>query len=350
MEDDLFEEELFRDIDEIIEKYKNKEEDNTEVKKSPPKDDKPHYKVKTIKIQSKDLENEYPQEDNFVWNIHEEEISKYRVLTPQEERILAQKAKTDKEAKEKFILSNLRLVHSIAKRYQRLGLDYSDLVQEGYIGLITAVEHYNPNLGYKFSTYATWWIRQTMTRAIADCSSLIRVPVHFQEEMRHMRRAEREFKEKFKREPKLEELAEYSGISMEKLLQMKNSLFKICPFDVPINELSTEELDGNSDLLNDSDDEDLCIQDLLCDEENIEEEVEKEYIANKIREMLDTLSEREREILILRFGLEDGIPKTLEEIGKIFGLTRERIRQIEAKAIRHLKHPSRSKELRDFFK
>ena len=110
MEDDLFEEELFRDIDEIIEKYKNKEEDNTEVKKSPPKDDKPHYKVKTIKIQSKDLENEYPQEDNFVWNIHEEEISKYRVLTPQEERILAQKAKTDKEAKEKFILSNYLLM------------------------------------------------------------------------------------------------------------------------------------------------------------------------------------------------------------------------------------------------
>ncbi len=319
----------------------------TEEKEDSSKDTAFHYK--TTEVWSAALEKEDFQEiDNFIWDIHKREISKYKVLTPQEERILARKAKVDKEAREKFILSNLRLVHSIAKRYQGLGLDFLDLVQEGYIGLIKAVENYNPELGYKFSTYATWWIRQAITRAIANLGSLIRIPVHLHEKIAHIRKIEEEFEERFQRKPRLEELAEYSGIDMKNLLEIRRCLFKVYPLDVPIKDLPIEDLEENSELLKYCED-DLCIQDLLpddllSDEENFEEEIEREEILEKI---LGVLSEREREVLMLRYGLKDGTTRTLAEVGEIFGLTRERIRQIEEKAIRHLRHPPRKKRLKN---
>lgn len=237
------------------------------------------------------------------------------------------------------------MVHYIARKYQGLGLEFLDLVQEGYIGLMRALENYNPELGYKFSTYATWWIRQAITRAIDNSGSLIRISFNSLEKIKHIKRIEAEFEEKFQRKPTTEELAEYSGINIDTILEIKKCLFKFYPIDVPINELSIEERDDILLYFKDCE-EDLCLQDLIYEEENFEEEkIDEAYLDSILKDVYKQLSERDRKVLILRYGLLGERPHTLEEIGKKFGLTRERVRQIEEKIIRRLKCYFRPKDI-----
>lgn len=262
------------------------------------------------------------------------EIGQYPLLSADEEVELAKKiAQGDKEAKQKLIDSNLRLVVSIAKRYAGHGTSLLDLIQEGNLGLMKAADKFDYTMGNKFSTYATWWIRQSITRALADQSRTIRVPVHMNENIGKYRRTVKELTQKLDRDPTREEVAEAMHISPEQVDKIWEYSQEAVSLDTPVG----DENDANlGDFVKDDEAEDP------------ERSAETEGMKEAINNALDTLTDREREVLELRFGLKDGRSRTLEEVGKQFGVTRERIRQIESKALRKLKHPTRSRNLRDF--
>ncbi len=262
------------------------------------------------------------------------EIGRISLLSPDEELKLSEKvAEGDEIAKNKLAESNLRLVVSIAKRYVGRGLLFLDLIQEGNIGLMKAVDKFDSDKGYKFSTYATWWIRQAITRALADQARTIRVPVHMVETINKMSRIQRQLTLELNREPSEEELAKKMGISVEKVREVIKISQEPVSLETPIGE-----------------EDDSHLGDFIKDESSMspEEYATNEILKEEIKSVLMTLQVREQEVLELRFGLVDGTCHTLEEVGKKFNVTRERIRQIEAKALRKLRHPSRAKKLKDF--
>ena len=269
---------------------------------------------------------------------HFNEISTIPVLTKEEEIDLFTKYKnaTDKDKKEairnKIWVSNLRLVVSIAIHYKGRGIDMLDIIQEGTLGLLKAINKFDLDKGYKLSTYATWWIRQSITRAIADQARTIRVPVHMAETINKLTRTKRELVTILDRDPTNEELAETLGVTLEKIEEINRLSQNILSLDTPIGE-----------------EEDSSLMDIVQDErDETNEYVDNQSLHNNIMELLETLRPREKEVLILRYGLDDGRPKTLEEVGERFGVTRERIRQIEAKALKKMRHPSRRRKLEDF--
>ena len=262
------------------------------------------------------------------------EIGRINLLTSDEEFEYAKRAEEgDEEAKRMLAESNLRLVVSIAKRYVGRGMLFLDLIQEGNIGLMKAVDKFDPTKGYKFSTYATWWIRQAITRAIADQARTIRVPVHMVETINKLARVQRQLTQELNREPTDEEIAKKLGITVEKVREVYKISQDPVSLETPIGE-----------------EDDSHLGDFIKDERTMgpEEYATVEMLKEELRGVLATLTEREEKVLRLRFGLDDGQSRTLEEVGQIFGVTRERIRQIEAKALRKLRHPSRSRKLKDF--
>ena len=262
------------------------------------------------------------------------EIGRIPLLTAEQElEYSVRAANGDEDAKQILAESNLRLVVSIAKRYVGRGLLFLDLIQEGNIGLMKAVEKFDYDKGFKFSTYATWWIRQAITRALADQARTIRVPVHMVETINKMARIQRQLTLELNREPSEEELSKKMGISVEKVREVMKISQDPVSLETPIGE-----------------EDDSHLGDFLPDESNMspEDYATNEILKEEIADVLLTLQEREKEVLELRFGLKDGTSHTLEEVGKRFNVTRERIRQIEAKALRKLRHPSRARKLKDF--
>ena len=261
------------------------------------------------------------------------EIGRVSLLTYVEEVALAKRVeKADKKARERLINANLRLVVSIAKKYVNRGLTLLDLIKEGNIGLMRAVMKYDWRRGYKFSTYATWWIRQAITRAIADQARTIRIPVHMVETINKFNRLSRKLMQELGREPTPEEVALEMGVSVEKAREIIKVSQEPASLEAPVGE---EEDSRLGDFIQDS-------------SASPTDQATHALLKDHIKEVLETLSPREAKVLEYRFGLEDGKQRTLEEVGKEFGVTRERIRQIEAKAIRKLRHPTRSKKLRDY--
>ena len=262
------------------------------------------------------------------------EIGSIPLLTQEQEQDLAKrKSEGDAEAGKKLVEANLRLVVSIAKRYTGRGMSFLDLVQEGNIGLMKAVEKFDYTKGYKLSTYATWWIRQSVTRALADQARTIRVPVHMVETINKMSKMQRKLTLELGYEPSVAELSEALGMSEDKVMEIMQIAREPASLETPIG----EEDDSNlGDFVADGN--------VVTPEGNVESVMLREHIDA----LLGDLNERERQVIILRFGLEDGHPRTLEEVGKAFNVTRERIRQIEAKALRKLRNPVRSKRIRDF--
>lgn len=262
------------------------------------------------------------------------EIGMYPLLTFEQEIDLAQRCeKQDMEAHRTLIRSNLRLVVSIAKKYLGRRLSFLDLIQEGNRGLIKAVEKYDWRRGFKFSTYATWWIRQAITRAIADQSRTIRIPVHMVDNINRYYKTQRKLTQLLGREPKNKEVAKDMEITEKEV----ENLIKISQHPKSLSTPVGEDMESTLEQF---------IAD--GDQPTLYDAVSKEFLRDYLNEVLDTLSDRERKVLIMRFGLDDGKPKTLEDVGKEFSVTRERIRQIEAKAIRKLRHPTRARKLKDF--
>ena len=262
------------------------------------------------------------------------EIGNIPLLTAEEEVFLAQRIeKGDEQARKQLIEANLRLVVSIAKRYVGRGMLFLDLIQEGNLGLIKAVEKFDYRKGYKFSTYATWWIRQAITRAIADQARTIRIPVHMVETINKLVRVSRQLLQELGREPSPEEIAEEMKIPVERVREILKISQEPVSLETPIGE-----------------EEDSHLGDFIQDD-NVPVPADAAaftLLKEQLEEVLSTLTEREKKVLTLRFGLEDGRARTLEEVGKEFNVTRERIRQIEAKALRKLRHPSRSRKLKDY--
>lgn len=262
------------------------------------------------------------------------EIGRVRLLTPEEEVELAKRnEKKDKKAKEVLTESNLRLVVSIAKKYVGRGLSLLDLIQEGNQGLIRAVEKYDWRRGYKFSTYATWWIRQAITRAIADQARTIRIPVHMVETINKLFHTSRRLMQELGREPTAEEIGEELEITPDRVREIFKIAQEVTSIDAKVG-----------------DDEDSFLGDFIEDtsQPSPVDQASRELLKESLEEVLGTLSDREARVLRFRFGLNGSKPMTLEEVGREFGVTRERIRQIEAKALRKLKHPSRRKKLQDY--
>lgn len=262
------------------------------------------------------------------------EIGKFPLLDAEEEVELAKNfEKGARRAKDKLIESNLRLVVSIAKKYIGRGLSLLDLIQEGNQGLIRAVEKYDWRRGFKFSTYATWWIRQAITRAIADQARTIRIPVHMVETINKLYRTSQRLMQELGREPTHEEIGAELEISADRVREIFKISQEVTSLDTRVGE-----------------DEDSTLGDFVADDTHPSpvDAASKQLLKDHLDEVLNTLTEREAKVLTLRFGLDGGQPKTLEEVGKVFGVTRERIRQIEAKALRKLKHPSRRKKLQDY--
>ena len=262
------------------------------------------------------------------------EIGRIPLLSSEEEIELAKRMEMgDEEAKKKLSEANLRLTVSIAKRYSGRGMQFLDLIQEGNLGLIKAVEKFDYRKGYKFSTYATWWIRQSIMRAIADQARTIRIPVHMVETMNRVNRTSRRLLQEYGREPTPEEIAVTMNLPVERILEVSKISQEPVSLETPIGE-----------------EEDSHLGDFIQDEHVPvpSEEAAHTLLREQLEEVMDTLSDREQKVLALRFGLEDGKPHTLEEVGRDFQVTRERIRQIEAKALRKLRHPTRSRKLRDF--
>ncbi|MBR6720367.1 MAG: RNA polymerase sigma factor RpoD [Clostridia bacterium] len=262
------------------------------------------------------------------------EIGKVPLLTADEEYELARKmSEGDEEAKQKLIETNLRLVVSIAKKYVGRGLLFLDLIQEGNLGLIKAVEKFDYAKGYKFSTYSTWWIRQSITRAIADQARTIRVPVHMVETINKLIRVSRQLLQEYGRDATPEEIAKEMNMSIEKVREIMKIAQEPVSLEMPIGE-----------------EEDTRLGEFIPDEDAPapSEAASFMLLKEQLVDVLDTLTPREERVLRLRFGLDDGRSRTLEEVGKVFNVTRERIRQIEAKALRKLRHPSRSRKLKDF--
>ena len=283
-----------------------------------------------------DLESVLPESVNIddPVRMYLKDIGKVPLLTAEEEREIAiRMAEGDEEAKRKLAEANLRLVVSIAKRYVGRGMLFLDLIQEGNLGLIKAVEKFDYTKGYKFSTYATWWIRQAITRAIADQARTIRIPVHMVETINKLIRVSRQLLQQYGRDPLPEELAKEMDIPEEKVREILKIAQEPVSLETPIGE-----------------EEDSHLGDFIPDEEAPApaEAAAFTLLKEQLMDVLDTLTPREEKVLKLRFGLDDGRARTLEEVGKEFKVTRERIRQIEAKALRKLRHPSRSKKLRDF--
>lgn len=262
------------------------------------------------------------------------EIGKIPLLTSEEEIELAKRMQEgDEEAKKKLAEANLRLVVSIAKRYVGRGMLFLDLIQEGNLGLMKAVEKFDYRKGFKFSTYATWWIRQAITRAIADQARTIRIPVHMVETINKLVRVQRQLVQELGRDPSPEEIAKEMGMEVEKVREIMKIAQEPVSLETPIGE-----------------EEDSHLGDFIPDDDVLAPAEAATYtmLREQLIDVLDTLTPREQKVLRLRFGLDDGRARTLEEVGKEFDVTRERIRQIEAKALRKLRHPSRSKKLKDF--
>ncbi len=279
------------------------------------------------------LTQSYSMSDDPV-HLYLKEIGNYPLLTMTDEIELAKKiAEGDEDAKRVLAESNLRLVVSIAKRYVGRGLSFLDLIQEGNLGLIKAVEKFDYTKGYKFSTYATWWIRQAITRSIADQSRTIRIPVHMSEVINKTYRVSRNLLQELGREPSDQELADAMNLPIEKVREILKVSADPISLDTPIGE-----------------EDDSHLGDFISDESMMGPEDAASYsiLKDQITKLLDTLTDREQRVLILRFGLKDGRSRTLEEVGKEFNVTRERIRQIEAKALRKLRHPSRAKMLKGY--
>lgn len=263
------------------------------------------------------------------------EIGKIPLLNPEEELALAHKVKEgDKKAKDKMAEANMRLVVSIAKRYSGRGLDFLDLIQEGNTGLLRAVEKFDPDKGFKFSTYATWWIRQAITRAIADQARTIRIPVHMVETINKLLRTQRRMTQELNREPSVEELAAEMEMEPEKIEYVMKIKQDITSLDANVRD----------------DDDDSVLGDFIEDEDaqSPEEAATTQLLKEQVKDMLSVLTEREQKILKMRFGLEDGKSHTLEEVGQEFSVTRERIRQIEAKALSKLRKHKDAKKLYEY--
>ena len=280
-----------------------------------------------------DLAAEYSLDDPV--RMYLKEIGQIKLLSAEEEVELAKRvSEGDQEAKNKLTEANLRLVVSIAKKYSGRGLHILDLIQEGNTGLIRAVDKFDWTKGNKFSTYATWWIRQAITRAIADQARTIRVPVHMVEVINKATRCNRKLVQELGREPTVEEIAKELGLPVEKIIEANRTAADTLSLDTPVG-----------------DEEDTSIGSFVEDERTPgpADATSNALLAEALKEILDTLTEREADVLRMRFGMYDGRTHTLEEVGQIFGVTRERIRQIENKAIRKLRHPSRAKKIRDFY-
>jgi len=262
------------------------------------------------------------------------DIGRVPLLTPEEELEIAQKmVEGDVDAKNKLINANLRLVVSIAKRYVGRGMQFLDLIQEGNLGLMKAVDKFDYTKGFKFSTYATWWIRQAITRAIADQARTIRIPVHMVETINKLTKVSRLLLQQLGREPTTAEIAEAMNITEERVIEIQKIAQDPVSLETPIGE---------------EDDSHLCG---FIEDTNVTAPIdaaESKMLKEQVEEILNTLAPREAMVLILRYGLRDNRPRTLEEVGKVFNVTRERIRQIEAKALRRLKNPNKTKKLRDF--
>ena len=280
-----------------------------------------------------DLAAEYNLDDPV--RMYLKEIGQIRLLSAEEEVDLAKRvSEGDQAAKNKLTEANLRLVVSIAKKYSGRGLHILDLIQEGNTGLIRAVDKFDWTKGNKFSTYATWWIRQAITRAIADQARTIRVPVHMVEVINKATRCNRKLVQELGREPTVEEIAAELGLPVEKIIEANRTAADTLSLDTPVG-----------------DEEDTSIGSFVEDERTPgpADATSNALLAEALKEILDTLTEREADVLRMRFGMYDGRTHTLEEVGQIFGVTRERIRQIENKAIRKLRHPSRAKKIKDFY-
>lgn len=299
--------------------------------------------TKDTSLYIEDIQAETQEETNDSWDdieasdavkLYLKEIGRYPLLTADKEVILAKQIEAgDINSKKMLAQHNLRLVVSIAKKYMKRGLDFLDLIEEGNIGLMRAIEKFDYTKGFKFSTYATWWIRQAITRAIADQARLIRIPVHMNETIGKLKRVNKQLTQELGREPSNAEIAEVMDLSEEKVTE--------------ILRIAQDPVSMDSKI---GDEEDSSLSDFISDDSGNTptETTRSNLLSESIEDVLSSLTEKEALVIKLRYGLEDGETKTLEDVGKMFGVTRERIRQIEAKALRKLRHPSRSQKLRDF--